>query len=525
MMSRYLCTCQSYIELQNYPSSASQTLSEKLTSCLPQFIFLKTLRSRRHFILTLTSFTALSLNILTISLSSLFIPSDRIQAQDQSYSTGYEVELRAAYNATRTFIIPNVWQDTPTSYLINSVLTEQATLPLWTTKTQFFVPAEIAAPSVNNASTIQISTAGYQATLDCETMPINQTHFTSISQLGTDSLSMICDGLGNANIAKGVIASGEYLATSIAWGSRFGNRCNSSVEFGWVRANTSSVLSCASNGTCSCATESWALTRSPCTPRIMAYPFNVTISPTAEILNATRLSPDGIPQSLPLGFSDLDCLETWADYGGTTSEPNGYANFHSDSKPSAGDWITRIMLLLNHNDSSFLDPELPPPDPSSMMTVLSEAWALLNAVFLGQYYDSLSLLARSQQPRILPGRVFYTEPRVRISRPMFILTMAILSFNLFTGIIFFVYVRRNRLPWFPNSIASTLAYFAWSEAAMMDVQRTAHMSTKERDAFLTARSGKYRLGRKVAGSGKGEIVIDRAEGVEGFKKKGMKKTK
>ena len=108
---------------------------------------------------------------------------------------------------------------------------------------------------------------------------------------------------------------------------------------------------------------------------------------------------------------------------------------------------------------------------------------------------------------------------------MFILTMAILSLNLFTGTVFFIYARRNRLPWFRNSIVSTLAYFAWSEDALMNVQRTAHMPTKERDALLAAREGRYRLGRKATGIGKGEIVVDRAENAEDLKKKRTKKRK
>ena len=42
------------------------------------------------------------------------------------------------------------------------------------------------------------------------------------------------------------------------------------------------------------------------------------------------------------------------------------------------------------------------------------------------------------------------------------------------------------------------------------------MSTKTRQEFLKARGGKYRLGFKACGEGKGQIVIDRAEDVWAF---------
>ena len=82
--------------------------------------------------------------------------------------------------------------------------------------------------------------------------------------------------------------------------------------------------------------------------------------------------------------------------------------------------------------------------------------------------------------------------------------------------VFSVYVRRNRLPWVPKGIASTLEYLAWSEKAMVDVQRTSAMSTKTREGFLKARGGNYRLGFEASGDGKGRVVIDRAEDVQPF---------
>ena len=58
-----------------------------------------------------------------------FIPSDRIFSRGQLYDIKYQVALQAIFNTTRNFLIPGVWDDPPTSYLVNSILVNQVDLP------------------------------------------------------------------------------------------------------------------------------------------------------------------------------------------------------------------------------------------------------------------------------------------------------------------------------------------------------------------------------------------------------------
>ena len=153
---------------------------------------------------------------------------------------------------------------------------------------------------------------------------------------------------------------------------------------------------------------------------------------------------------------------------------------------------------------------------------------LLSVILLSKICSTQSVLVPilpNKAPRTFNGRIHYTETRVNMSKPMFILAASILTFNLITFIIFSIYVRRNRLPWVPKSIAATLAYVAWSDQAMVDMQRTSQMSTKTRERFLEARDGKYRLGFKDSGEGKGQVVVDRAESVRAFLAKNKAKRK
>ena len=417
--------------------------------------------------------------------------------------------------------IPHVWDDPQTRYLATSIINNQKNLPAWTSISHFYVPGDMFGPTIKNEINLQTTTAGFHATLECDDMLYTELRATPQANIHYLFPGRLCSALASVRSTKGEIASGEYLFNYQYCDSDSSHGCTTILELGWVRANTSTPLSVDGLGNYLCSTDSWNITSLTCRPQLNALYSQVDLSPTRGVLKSVDLSNTPIPSSLPQGYHDIDGVTAWNGFGDSLNfnDTVSYANFHLDSTPE--DTISQLILQFN-NDTDFLDPNHPPPDPLRMKGVVSQAWALLNAVFLGQYYQKFDMLKSADPPNILPGHVYYTEPCVRISKPMFILTMAILSLNLFTGTIFFIFVRRNRLPWFPNSIASTLAYFAWSEDAMLDVQRTAHMSTKEREAFLTARGGTYRLGKKLTGAGIGEIVVDRVENVRGLKKKQKK---
>ena len=203
-----------------------------------------------------------------------------------------------------------------------------------------------------------------------------------------------------------------------------------------------------------------------CHQEMEAYDFNITVSPTGQVLFASRLNNEikysALPTS-PLALQILNAnLVNVAIRGleGIAEMPYELT-LHDDSKPN--DWYSYLMAGMMNN-TFFLDPKAPPPPALSMIEPVSKTWSLLTVLLLSNIYTTNSILipiSTEEGPRVFRGKINYTETRVQMSKPMFILAASILSLNLLTFIVFSVYVRRNRLPWVPKSIVATLAYLAW----------------------------------------------------------------
>ncbi|KAI9880049.1 MAG: hypothetical protein M1830_005781 [Pleopsidium flavum] len=246
-----------------------------------------------------------------------------------------------------------------------------------------------------------------------------------------------------------------------------------------------------------------------CHQQLAAHPVNVTVDPKGLVLGYDSLSTVNQGSALPVSVEQLNNLTALF-----TSVVNSFYNtrpsginmvFHNDG--NAKDWFSYLMAL-QAKSSDFLDPDLPAPNPDAMATRVNTTYKTLAAVSLGLNYATSNLLHPGASQ--VQGYVMYQAKRVSVSTPMFIIALVILSLNLLTAIANFIYTGRNRLPWFPSSLAATIAYFADSDA-LVDVQRTATMSTRQRDEFLQTRGSLYGLGKIPDQHGKERWVIDHAD--------------
>ena len=94
MPNRYLCTCQSLLELQQRPTAASQSLLLKYTSLPPALTLGKALRSK-HMLLALVCAMTLSVNLLAVAFSSLFNPDFRSVTMPSNFPSKYGPRLQA----------------------------------------------------------------------------------------------------------------------------------------------------------------------------------------------------------------------------------------------------------------------------------------------------------------------------------------------------------------------------------------------------------------------------------------------
>ena len=174
---------------------------------------------------------------------------------------------------------------------------------------------------------------------------------------------------------------------------------------------------------------------------------------------------------------------------GVTTLPQFGLTLHNDG--NAKDWFSYIMAKQS-NSRDFLDPNSSPPDPAVVAPLVSSTYTTLVSIILGQRCKTNYILKAGGNP--ISGELVYSNHRIAVSPPFFAVSVGILSFQLIIALAFFIYTRRSRVPWIPSSLAASIAYFAYSNA-LGNVQRTAQMSTRQRDDFLAMRGGLYRLTR------------------------------
>ena len=581
MITRYLCHCQPFIELQTHATETPQSLTCKYVSLPPQFAIIKALHLK-HFALIAISANALLINVLSVAMSNLFSPEIKLLSRVEAFASMYQPAIQiptgsfelASYQNSSLGSLPNNYTSQDIYYTAKSyVYDDSRLLPPWTSTEYFFVPFNTTILETTGISSLDAFTIGFRSSLSCEdpsssdsiTVSFGLTNGTYLFGNWVDGVNLLPINITfqDDSSASTTCTSFQYwagyklpsfeLSVVLANGTTAGELllplytlpeetssdavaiCASHFLLAWIRAETEvsgkwdwnlldgrSVLS---------SVGKYDYSMLVCHQVTEAYNFRVTVSPQGQVLSSIRLSDEIVLSALPTNSLELQTLnsnllsvpvQSWFTPVGNAQ--NGLT-FHGDSKPK--DWFSYIMVGFTKS-SSFLNPKEPVPAALSMAGPVSKTWSLLMALLFSKIYSTNSLvvpISPQEEPRALKGHVKYSVTRVQMSKPMFVLAIGILSLNLLTSAAFFIYARRNRLPWVPKSIAAMLAYVAWSEMAMVDVQRTSGMSTSVREKFLKAKGGKYRLGTKARGDGKGQIVIDRAEDVQPFKKQNTGKGK
>ncbi|KAI9822674.1 MAG: hypothetical protein M1827_000393 [Pycnora praestabilis] len=553
LINRYLCTCQPLIELQRRATPAKQSLSLKYTSLPPAFAFGKAIRSK-HLLLATVSGMTLSMNVLSVAFSSLFNEELRNVTAPHEFSQQYYTRLQIPeFPYTANPSLESNITEADSFYIAKAFLYDDARLPPWVSSEYFFAPFNFNVSNHVAAGLYTAETTGYQGTLDCWQVADNDTSNLSLSLTNqtvvatttsedpiniTSMVSMVganitiqdknginvpCGRLSLTYGTAGILifgndsSTGEYYQVMDVADHSFGRdnssrfACLNTVLAGWFRANTTTNPQWDARGQSNSSISSYDYTMIACQQRVAAYPFNVTVDSSGHIIDQDLLGSQIEPSAL---FESTDTQDNFtsqltpifAQTLGETYLPIFGLTLHNDGY--AKDWISYLMAKQTKS-SDFMDPKSPLPDPDIMAARLNTTYKTLVAIILGLHYSTNQILEPCDIP--LQGTVTYATQRIMVSTPLYIVSAVILSLNLITAVVFFAYARRNRLPWVPSSLAATIAYLVADDQALADVQRTATMSTRQRDRFLEARGAKYRLGRFVDAEGKTRIGIGRAE--------------
>lgn len=111
------------------------------------------------------------------------------------------------------------------------------------------------------------------------------------------------------------------------------------------------------------------------------------------------------------------------------------------------------------NNTELVDPLTEAPKYDLVIPAVQDVYRRLFAVTIGQRLDIFQTPA---EPLNVNGTMIVQETRIFLDDTAYIITLAILSFNILILIILYIKERKPFLPRFPSTIASLMAYVAAS---------------------------------------------------------------
>ncbi|THX95989.1 hypothetical protein D6D02_09870 [Aureobasidium pullulans] len=237
----------------------------------------------------------------------------------------------------------------------------------------------------------------------------------------------------------------------------------------------------------------------------------------AEPTSNRTVVPDAVESVLFLGGHNSHCDLTVA--GGWGRLPTH--SVKSTAEHVDASWVgcqPRVTIEFPLNSSAILDPQLPPPSFNITAPVFKALYATIFATVLGTHIQTI--FKPSNESVDIEGFVLAPEPRIFVSSPMFILSIAILgTYILFTVAL---YVRRpwRILPRMPTTIASQIPFFAASHT-LQDFSVISDTSERAKSSDVQGLRQRYGYGRFIGTDGKAHIGIEREPLVQILTKKDL----
>lgn len=111
------------------------------------------------------------------------------------------------------------------------------------------------------------------------------------------------------------------------------------------------------------------------------------------------------------------------------------------------------------NSTELVDPLTKAPKYDLVIPAVQDVYRRIFAVTIGQRLD---IFQTPSEPLSVNGTMIVQETRIFLDDTAYIITLAILSFNILVLIILYIKERKPFLPRFPSTIASLMAYVAAS---------------------------------------------------------------
>lgn len=529
VLTRLICMLQPFEQLRKGNTPADKALTVDYNSLPPQAAIGRALRVG-HIHLAVMCLMALLANVLSVASSSLVFENAVPIASPVTFNVPYKFPLNGSTLGNASFAAGQRVYDH--FYVAMSNLTAGTPLPPWTDESFFYIPFDGFVSTNSSQHQYRAATQTLRASLDCtglSTEKQDNTMFNISFPQGefsyvTFNANLPVEGELVCNVKTKVAAMGMpvgdvALESTMFYDSANSSVCNNTIISGWIRSQNATFQSNSTignivydmNGELGPTQTSWIV----CRPRIFSGFRTVTVDSKGYVQSSTTLNETDDHMEASFAPSLPDFLGSVHKLLGQTDQYIG-PTWHNDSFPS--DFLNYLMVTAL-NSSDFLRPSLPPPTFNETAPAFSALYSTLFAIIIG---SNIQKVLQPQNNSTIAGQAIASEVRIFFSKPMFVLSIVILSMYMLATAA--IYLRRpwKVLPRMPTTIASQIAFFAASHA-LEEMEGTAGMTVKERNDFVVGLGRKYGFGRFVGTDGKTHCGIEREPLVQILRKHDLRK--
>lgn len=475
LLNRLLCVLQPFEELRWANAKSTRSLNLKYNSLPPQLNVWRAFRGH-HYLLSAVCAIGLSANLLALSLGGLFeidfLPMEIMGNLTRRYEPTFSHVRRR----------PGVWDY---QYVAKANISGGVVLPPWTVPDTFFVPfAPGVTSELGQVELTSAVTQGFGISANCDQSNFNDTafitgeqNFFSTEQRTPGGRRVVCGsfmtpkgGQNNSNAALEVFGQLQPLdITQIDMGISTGINiaanatqeefltCNSILVAGFLRANlTVSFDDMKTDNTnmdpyphiqrINSLTSLWMICRS----MFITAPYDVTVDRSGYVQSYRSLGPhaDDLSVYFPNGTNSTSLIAAANAILSDGADTIPY--WHNDTFVDT--WFAYYVKQLS-NSTIFVDPTKPPPSFDSVVPYVEDIYTRLFAIVLSlnQHW-----LADANAEATISGTMIVPSRRVFISRPMFVITIALLALNIVVAITYWTRRPQKMLSAMPYTIASIM---------------------------------------------------------------------
>lgn len=516
LLNRLLCVLQPFEELRQGNAKASRSLDLRYTSLPPQLVFWRAFRAG-HYTLSAVCMIGLSANLLAVSLSGFFEPT--------VISIEQAVDLTRRYNPVFSHVNSryNVWDY---EYVAKANFSNEAVLPPWTASHIYFVPIALdTRDDVKGVERFQVRTQGFGIRARCERSKFNDTALITgqqksffIEKVTHRRKRVLCGGLdtpgggqNNSNAALEVFAqlqpvdfahtnpamnTNEFVDANATDDERLA--CNSVLVAGFLRANVTVTLNETKTDNPNMSGPSIQSINSlsslwiECRATLVSAPYEVVVDPLGHVQRHRATGPENEdPTSFFSAGTTMDSFLTTATSilsSGADTRPYWHNDTYVDT------WFAYYIKQLS-NSTAFVDPAQPVPNFAHVAPYVGDVIVRLFAIVLSLNKDWLTEAdVASKQP----GTMLISSQRVFVSRPMFAITVVLVTLNIVVAAAYWVRRPKKMLPEMPYTIAS-----------IMTMTEASEISSEVENKEKWGSDWRFGYGRFVGTDGRPHVGIER----------------